>query len=50
VVTPAAGRAAFERSASVLLIDGRGLERVIYQQEQLTPESLAHDIRSLQAG
>jgi protein SCO1 len=48
-VTPAsAGRAAFARVASVLLIDGHGHERVIYQQEQLTPEALAHDIGKLQ--
>jgi cytochrome oxidase Cu insertion factor (SCO1/SenC/PrrC family) len=50
VVTPAAGRAAFERSASVLLIDRRGFERVLYQQEQLTPESLRKDIGKLQTG
>ncbi len=47
-VTPAsAGRAAFARHASVLLIDRRGDERVLYQLEQLTPESLAHDIGKL---
>jgi cytochrome oxidase Cu insertion factor (SCO1/SenC/PrrC family) len=50
VVTPAAGRTAFERSASVLLIDRAGYERVLYQQEQLTPESLRKDIGKLQAG
>jgi protein SCO1/2 len=44
------GRAALERSASVLLVDGRGRERVLFGLEQLTPESLAHDIRRLQAG
>jgi protein SCO1 len=50
-VAPAsAGRSAFARSASVLLLDGRGHERVLFQLEQLTPESLAHDIRRLQAG
>lgn len=49
IATPvAAGRAAFERAASVFLIDASGNERVIYQQEQLTPESLAHDVRKLQ--
>jgi protein SCO1 len=41
---PSAGRTAFERSASVLLIDRLGRERVVFGQEQLTPESLAHDI------
>ena len=47
-ITPAsAGRAAFARSASVLLLDPRGRERVIFQLEQLTPEALAHDIRRL---
>lgn len=50
-LTPAsAGAAAFDRLASVLLIDGRGDERVLYGQEQLTPESLAHDIRALESG
>jgi protein SCO1 len=50
-VTPASsGRAAFARSATVLLLDGQGRERVIFGQEQLTPESLSHDIRMLQAG
>jgi cytochrome oxidase Cu insertion factor (SCO1/SenC/PrrC family) len=47
VVTPASGRGAFERSASVLLIDRAGFERVLYQQEQLTPESLRDDIARL---
>jgi hypothetical protein len=47
-VTPAsAGRRAFARYASVLLVDSRGEERVLYQQEQLTPEALAHDIGKL---
>jgi protein SCO1 len=47
-VTPAsAGRAAFDRAASVLLVDGAGRERVLYQSEQLTPEALSHDIGKL---
>ncbi len=47
-VTPAsAGRKAFGLHASVLLIDAPGNERVVYQQEQLTPEALAHDIGKL---
>jgi protein SCO1/2 len=50
VTTPASGVAAFEQAAPVLLIDGAGRERVIYQQEQLTPEALAHDIGKLQGG
>jgi protein SCO1/2 len=50
-VAPAsAGRAAFERSATVLLIDSHGSRRVLFGQEQLTPEALAHDIGKLQAG
>ena len=50
ITTPAAGRAAFEGAASVFLIDAGGHKRVIYQQEQLTPESLIHDIGRLQGG
>jgi cytochrome oxidase Cu insertion factor (SCO1/SenC/PrrC family) len=50
ITTPASGRASFERAASVILIDASGHERVIYQQEQLTPEALAHDIGRLQGG
>lgn len=50
-VAPAsAGRTAFDRSASVLLIDGLGRERVVFGLEQLTPESLSHDIRKLGGG
>lgn len=44
-VTPAsAGAAAFDRVASVLLIDAQGNKRVLFESEQLTPESLSHDI------
>jgi protein SCO1/2 len=50
-VTPAAaGRRAFDLHASVMLLDRRGSERVLFEQEQLTPESLAHDIRKLEGG
>jgi protein SCO1 len=42
-----AGRAAFERSAEVRLIDAGGRERVVFGLEQLTPEGLAHDVRKL---
>lgn len=50
-IAPAsAGRAAFARSASVLLLDPQGRERVLFGLEQLTPETLAHDIRRLQTG
>jgi protein SCO1 len=47
VIPASAGRKAFALHASVLLIDARGNERVVYQQEQLTPEALAHDIGKL---
>jgi len=50
VTTPSAGRAAFERALPVLLIDAQGRQRVLFEQEQLTPEALAHDIRTLQDG
>lgn len=43
------GRRTFDRYASVLLIDRKGRERVLFEQEQLTPESLAHDIAKLEA-
>jgi protein SCO1/2 len=50
-VTPAAaGAPAYAKYATVLLLDGRGDERVLYGQEQLTPEALTHDIRKLQGG
>jgi protein SCO1/2 len=50
-ITPAsAGRAAFALHASVLLLDSSGRRRVLYQQEQLTPEALAHDIGKLEGG
>jgi protein SCO1 len=47
VVPASAGKAAFESSASVFLLDREGRERVIFQLEQLTPEALAHDVRKL---
>jgi len=45
-----AGRATFDEYASVLLIDGRGRERVLFQSEDLTLEGIRHDIAKLQAG
>ena len=42
-----AGAREFDSYASVLLLDTSGRERVLFQEEQLTPESLAHDIRKL---
>jgi protein SCO1/2 len=50
VLGASAGKAAFDRSAPVLLLDRRGRERIIFGLEQLTPEGLAHDIRKLEAG
>jgi protein SCO1 len=47
VVPASAGKAAFENSASVFVLDREGRERVIFQLEQLTPEALAHDVRKL---
>ncbi|HEV3047605.1 MAG TPA: SCO family protein [Solirubrobacteraceae bacterium] len=50
-VRPAsAGRGAFAEYASVLLIDGRGRERVLFQSEQLTPEGISREIARLEAG
>jgi protein SCO1 len=47
ILPASAGRAAFDRSASVLLLDRSGRERVLFGLEQLTPEGLAHDVRKL---
>jgi protein SCO1 len=47
-VKPAsAGSATFARFATVVLVDGRGRERVLYGQEQLTPDALVHDVGKL---
>ncbi len=43
------GAAPGAHSAFVLLIDKRGIERVGFAADQLTPEGLAHDVRVLQA-
>lgn len=49
-VTPhPASHAAFERFASVLLIDPAGRARVEFGVEQLSPEGLAHDVEKLRA-
>jgi protein SCO1/2 len=42
-----AGRAASEAGTTVLLIDREGTERVGFGLEQITPESMSHDIRLL---
>jgi protein SCO1 len=47
IVPLTSDRAAFERAASVLLLDRNGRERVIFGVEQLTPEGVAHDVRKL---
>jgi protein SCO1 len=47
IVPASAGRAAFDRSASVYVLDRNGRERVLFQLEQLTPEGLSHDVRKL---
>jgi protein SCO1/2 len=48
-VKPAsAGSRVFDEYASVLLIDPSGSERVVFESEQLTPESLSHDIQLLE--
>jgi protein SCO1/2 len=47
IVPATQGRAAFEKFASILILDGSGRARVLFQLEQLTPEGLAHDVRKL---
>jgi cytochrome oxidase Cu insertion factor (SCO1/SenC/PrrC family) len=47
IVPASAGKAAFDRSISVFVLDREGRARVLFQPEQLTPEGLAHDVRSL---
>lgn len=39
----------FEHSASTVVIDGDGVQRVGFLTDQLTPEGLAHDLRRLGA-
>lgn len=41
------GPAVFDEYAPVLLIDGSGRKRVLFESEELTPEGLSHDIRRL---
>ena len=48
VTPPSAGPGAFGRSAPVYVLDRAGRPRVIFQLEQLTPEGLAHDVRTVQ--
>jgi protein SCO1/2 len=50
-VRPASvGAREFDNYAELLLLDGRGTERVLFEPEVLTPEALAHDIRKLENG
>ena len=49
IPSASAGKAASEAGSTVLLIDRDGTERVGFGLEQITPESLAHDIRLLAA-
>lgn len=42
-----AGRKTFDEYATVLLVDRKGDERDLFQLEELTPESLTHDIAKL---
>jgi len=41
------GVAVFDEYAPVLLIDGSGHKRVLFEAEELTPEGLSHDVRTL---
>ncbi len=41
------GAAVFDEYAPVLLIDGSGHKRVLFESEELTPEGLSHDVRRL---
>jgi protein SCO1 len=40
-------RGDLDHSASVVLVDAEGRQRVGFPHDQLTPETLAHDIRRL---
>ncbi len=49
-VRPAsAGAAQFSSYAGVMLIDRAGVERDLFETEELTPEALSHDVRKLEA-
>ena len=39
-----------EHSASVVLVDAQGRQRVGFPYDQLTPETLAHDLRRVANG
>jgi protein SCO1 len=46
---PSSNSSKAEAAVTVLLIDRRGLERVAFGIEQLTPEALSHDTRLLES-
>jgi cytochrome oxidase Cu insertion factor (SCO1/SenC/PrrC family) len=48
IALPASNDSKAEAAVTVVLIDGRGAERVAFGIEQLTPEALSHDIRLLE--
>lgn len=50
ITPPSAGKSASEAATTVLLIGPSGNERVGFGLEQVTPESLSHDIRLLRDG
>jgi cytochrome oxidase Cu insertion factor (SCO1/SenC/PrrC family) len=50
VKAPGVHASAFGRATPVILIDRGGVQRVLFEIEQLTPDSLAHDIGKLQSG
>ena len=39
-----------EHQARIVLVDGRGFQRIGFPVEQATPEGIAHDVRRLEAG
>ena len=43
-------RGDLDHSATVVLVDGEGRQRVGFPHDQLTPEALGHDLRRLTAG
>ena len=48
-ITPASNSSStFDKLVSLILIGGKDNERVLYGLEDLTPETLSHDIRTLQ--
>jgi cytochrome oxidase Cu insertion factor (SCO1/SenC/PrrC family) len=48
IALPATNDSKAEAATTVVLIDGRGFERVAFGIEQITPESLSHDIGLLE--